>query len=163
VQNPQISAIVGRCCIRSHQPTNAHRVCSVCFHCCQYWWCHQIYKSNKSSPFDILPTSLLKSCCNICTYSCIQTASTPSEIISHRVCGILLGIGEGANVVISTKVIRLDSPLLRLCNWSILMWTVLHCYRKVICIVSRWPFLADWASFPPPQLTQIDLSVLTCR
>jgi len=28
----------------------------------------------------------------------------------------------------------------------------MHC---VICIVSRWPSLADWAGFPPPQLLQI--------
>jgi len=27
--------------------------------------------------------------------------SAPSEIISNRVCGIWLGIGEGANVIIS--------------------------------------------------------------
>jgi len=33
----------------------------------------------------------------------------------------------------------------------------------VICLVSRRPFLADWACFPPPQLAQIDLSLLTCR
>jgi len=30
-----------------------------------------------------------------------KTASTPSEIISNRVCEIWLGIGEGANVLIS--------------------------------------------------------------
>jgi len=31
----------------------------------------------------------------------ILLASTPSEIISNRVCGIWLGIVEGANVIIS--------------------------------------------------------------
>jgi len=38
-----------------------------------------------------------------------KAASTPSEIIY----GIWLGIGEGANVIISKLVIRLDSRLLR--------------------------------------------------
>jgi len=33
--------------------------------------------------------------------------------------------------------------------------------RKVICIVSRWPSLAVWVGFPPPQLAQIDFFVLT--
>jgi len=56
---------------------------------------------------------------------------------------IWLGIGEGANVIISKYVIRFESRLLRLCSWIVLLWTVLHCYRVtwVICIVSRWPSL----------------------
>jgi len=55
-----------------------------------------------------------------------KTASTPSEIISNRVCGIWLGIGEGANIIIISKyVIQLDSRLLPLFNWSVLLWTVL--------------------------------------
>jgi len=34
-------------------------------------------------------------------------------------------------------------------------------WGEILCIVSRWPSLADWASFPTPQLAQFDLSVLT--
>jgi len=30
-----------------------------------------------------------------------KTVSTPSEIISNRVCGIWLGIGEDVNIIIS--------------------------------------------------------------
>jgi len=61
---------------------------------------------------------------------------------------------------------RLDSWLLRSCNWSVLYSEL--CYivivqRKVLCILSRWSSLADWAGFLPPPLVQIDLSVLTCR
>jgi len=55
-------------------------------------------------------------------------------------------------------VIRLDG---RLClgNLNVLLLTVLHC---VLCIVSRWPSLATFANYLPPQLAQIDLSMLTC-
>jgi len=48
------------------------------------------------------------------THNCVDTrggeavgraieaaGSTPSEIISNRVCGMCLGIGEGANLIIS--------------------------------------------------------------
>jgi len=52
-----------------------------------------------------------------------------SEIISNRMCGIWLSIGKGTNVLISKLVIRLNSRLLHLCNWTVLSWTVLHCYR----------------------------------
>jgi len=34
---------------------------------------------------------------------------------------------------------------------------------RLLCIVSLWPSLADWDGFLPPQLAQIDLSLLTCR
>jgi len=42
-------------------------------------------------------------------------------------------------------IVLLDSRLLRLCNWSVLLQTVLLllCYREVVRIVSRWPLLAD--------------------
>jgi len=51
-----------------------------------------------------------------------RPASTPSGIISYRVCGICtLGIGEGANAIISNYGTRLDSRLLRLSNWSVLL------------------------------------------
>jgi len=49
------------------------------------------------------------------------------------------------------------------CYLNVLLWTVLHCYCVTRCIVSCWPLLATWASFPPLQLAKIDLSVLTCR
>jgi len=62
------------------------------------------------------------------SWSWHKTASTSSEIISQGVWD-LVGIGEGANVIISKYVIRLDSRLLRVCNWSVLLWTVLDCYR----------------------------------
>ena len=40
-----------------------------------------------------------------------------------------------------------------------LLWTVLHnvTYWE-LCIVSRWPSLANWVGFTLPQLAQIDLS-----
>jgi len=89
--------------------------------------------------------------------------SAQSEILSNRVCRIWLGIGEGANVIISKQVIRLDSWLLRSCNWSVILWIVLHCYRVTwgimhfitLAILSgqgrfaaptvgtNWPFCAD--------------------
>jgi len=92
-----------------------------------------------------------------------KTASTLSEIILNRVCGIWLGISKGANAIISKKDIRLDSQLLRLCNWSVLLLTVLHFCRVTqgnmhcisLAILSRlsrfpsptvgtnWPFCVD--------------------
>jgi len=50
----------------------------------------------------------------------IKLHSTRSEIISNRVCELRIGIGEGANVIISKLVIRFDSRFLRLCNCSVL-------------------------------------------
>ena len=39
------------------------------------------------------------------------------------------------------------------------MWTVLHCVTYwELCIVFRWPSLANWVCFTLPQLAQIDLS-----
>jgi len=35
--------------------------------------------------------------------------------------GILLGIGEGTNVIISKQAIQLDSQLLHLYNWSVFL------------------------------------------
>jgi len=51
-----------------------------------------------------------------------KTGPTPSKIVSNRICGIWRGNGEGANI-------RLDSRLLRFCNWIVLLWTILYCYR----------------------------------
>jgi len=51
---------------------------------------------------------------------------TPSEIISNRVCGISIGI---ADIIISKYV----KQLLRI--WSVLMWTVLHCYRVMYTLI----------------------------
>jgi len=47
---------------------------------------------------------------------------------------------------------------------GLLYWELCYIFivlRKVLCIVTHWPFLAAWASFPPLQ-AQIDLSVLMC-
>ena len=42
---------------------------------------------------------------------------------------------------------------------SISLWTLLHCVTYwELCIVSRWPSLANWVGFTLPQLAQIDLS-----
>jgi len=88
------------------------------------WYCTvafcYVHKCELSCPICVLPCPLR---------SWYKTASPPSEIISNRVCGIWLGIGEGANVIISKYVIWLDSGLLRFCNWSVLLWTVLRSYR----------------------------------
>jgi len=51
-----------------------------------------------------------------------KTASTPSEIISNRMCGIWLGIGEGANIIISNAVVegeRSGTPFYQIfCGWN---------------------------------------------
>jgi len=85
------------------------------------------------------------------SWSWHKTASTPCEIISNRVCRFWLGIGEGINLIISKRVIRLESRLLRLCNWSVLQWLcyIVTVYRKESRIVSRWSSLAAWASSLP--------------
>jgi len=57
-------------------------------------------------------------------------------------------------VLVKTQVShRLNSRLLRLCNWSVLLQTVLHCFRVTwgISIVSRWPSLTDRTGFLPPS------------
>jgi len=56
-------------------------------------------------------------------------------VILNMVCDILLGIGEGTNVKISKWVIRLDNRMFRFCNWSVLPWTVLHCYSVTLHLV----------------------------
>jgi len=53
--------------------------------------------------------------------------------------------------------------LLCLCNWIVLLCYIVIESCKVLCIVSRWPSLADWAGFPPLQLAQIDLKLLNSR
>jgi len=70
------------------------------------------------------------SCVRKCelSYMCTGHDFKLSEIISNMVYGFWFGIGEGDIVIICKQVIRLDSRLLRLCNWSALLLTVLHFY-----------------------------------
>jgi len=42
-------------------------------------------------------------------WSGYKTASTPSEIISNRVCGIWFGIAEGANCVFKSSTLSYNS------------------------------------------------------
>ena len=89
-----------------------------------------------------------------------QNCIPPSDfIIPNRECMIRLGIGEDANVMFKQVSHRLVSRLLHFCNWSVLLWTVLHCVTYCeLCIVFRWPSLASGFGFTLPQSAQIDLS-----
>jgi len=81
------------------------------------------------------------------------------KFVSNRVCGIWRGIGKGPNVIISKSYDQIAGCCVyvtRVFYCELCCIVIMQCL--LICVVSCWPSLADWAGFPPLQL-----SVLTCR